>query len=139
MTKMVGPYSIRNLIQSTEYLLELTHSLNEEISSLEKTRDEVRLQQKEATKQGSLVKKMTTYMSEELERMESSNSNEKKNPPGTPQVLKNLEKLYGSRHAVNRKHVFERRQVSPGWLPAASSRVYLRTKANPQSHVCLRA
>lgn len=93
MTKMVGPYSIRNLIQSTEYLLQLTHSLNDEISSLEKTRDEVRQQQREATKQGSLVKKMTSYMSEELERMESSNSKEKKNPTGTPQVLKNLEKL----------------------------------------------
>lgn len=93
MTKMVGPYSIRNLIQSTQYLLELTHSLNDEISSLEKTRDEVRLQQKEATKQGLLVKKMTSYMSEELERIESSNSIEKKNPTATPQVLKNLEKL----------------------------------------------
>ena len=87
MTKMVGPYSISNLIQSTEYLLELTHSLNDEIQSLEKTRDEVSLQQKEATKQGLLVKKMTTYMSEELERLESSSS------AGTPQVLKNLEKL----------------------------------------------
>ena len=93
MTKMVGPYSIRNLIQSTEYLLNLTHSLNDEIESLEKTREDVRLQQKEATKQGLLVKKMTSYMSEELERMDSPNSKEKKNTVGTPQVLKNLDKL----------------------------------------------
>ena len=89
MTKMVGPYSIRNLIQSTEYLLELTLSLNEEIQSLEKTRDEVRLQQKEATKQGLLVKKMTNYMSEELERMELSNEENTE----SPQISKNIEKL----------------------------------------------
>ena len=89
MTKMVGPYSIRNLIQSTEYLLELTLSLNEEIQSLEKTRDEVRLEQKEATKQGLLVKKMTNYMSEELERMELS----KEENTESPQISKNIEKL----------------------------------------------
>ena len=89
MTKMVGPYSIRNLIQSTEYLLELTLSLNEEIQSLEKTRDDVRLQQKEATKQGLLVKKMTNYMSEELERMEISNEENTE----SPQISKNIEKL----------------------------------------------
>jgi hypothetical protein len=83
MTKMVGSYSIRNLIQSTEYLLKLTRSLNEEINNLETTRDEVRNQQKEATKQGLLVKKMTNYMSEELERMELSNSKEKNNSSGT--------------------------------------------------------
>jgi len=92
MTKMVGSYSIRNLIQSTEYLLEITRSLNDEIHNLEKSRDEVTNQQKEATKQGSLVKKMTTYMSEELERMESTNSKDKKNS-GTPKISKNIEKL----------------------------------------------
>jgi len=54
---MVGSYSIRNLIQSTEYLLELTRSLNDELNNLETTRNEVRNQQKEATKQGLLVKK----------------------------------------------------------------------------------
>ncbi len=70
MAKMVGSYSIRNLIQSAEYLLELTRSLNDEINNLETSRDEVRNQKKEATKQGLLVKKMTIYMSEELERME---------------------------------------------------------------------
>ncbi len=88
---MVGSYSIRNLIQSTEYLLEMTRSLNDEIHDLEKTRDEVRTQQKEATKQGLLVKKMTSYMSEELERIESSNSKEKNSK--TPEISKNLEKL----------------------------------------------
>ena len=90
MAKMVGNYSIRNLIQSTQYLLDLTRSLNDEIDSLEKTRDEVRLEQKEATKQGLLVKKMATYMTEELERMESSNT-EKKSSSG--KISKNIERL----------------------------------------------
>ncbi len=93
MTKMVGSYSIRNLIQSTEYLLKLTRSLNDEINNLEKTRDEVRNQQKEATKQGLLVKKMTNYMSEELERMELSNSKEKKNSSETSKFSKNIDKF----------------------------------------------
>ncbi len=90
---MVGSYSIRNLIQSTEYLLKLTRSLNDEINNLEKTRDEVRNQQKEATKQGLLVKKMTNYMSEELERMELSNSKEKKNSSETSKFSKNIDKF----------------------------------------------
>ena len=93
MTKMVGSYSIRNLIQSTEYLLDITRSLNDEIHNLEKSRDEVTNQQKEATKQGLLVKKMASYMSEELEKIESSNSNEKKNSSGTQKISKNIEKL----------------------------------------------
>ena len=90
---MVGSYSIRNLIQSTEYLLELTRSFNDEIDDLEKTRDEVGVQQKEATKQGLLVKKMTSYISEEIERLESSNSEQKKNSSNNPQFSKNVEKL----------------------------------------------
>ncbi len=93
MTKMVGSCSIRNLIQSTEYLLELTRSLNDEINNLETSRDEVRNQQKEATKQGLLVKKMTNYMSEELERIELSNSKEKKNSSETSKFSKNIDKL----------------------------------------------
>ncbi len=93
MTKMVGSYSIRNLIQSTEYLLEITRSLNDEIQNLEETRDEVRNRQKEATKQGLLVKKMTSYMSEELERIELENSKEKKNSSEKPEIPKNFEKL----------------------------------------------
>src|SRR3972149_2830720 len=36
MTKLVGSYSIRNLIQSTEFLLKITRSLNDEINNLEK-------------------------------------------------------------------------------------------------------
>jgi len=93
MTKMVGSYSIRNLIQSTEYLLEITRSLNDEIHDLEKSRDEVTSQQKEAAKQGLLVKKMTSYMSDELERMESTNSKDKKNSSDSPKISKNIEKL----------------------------------------------
>ena len=93
MTKLVGTYSIRNLIQSTEFLLGLTQSLSDEIDKLEKTREEVKHQQSEATQQGLLVKKMATYMSDELERMEITNSRDKKNPSESPIISKNLEKL----------------------------------------------
>ena len=93
MAKMVGTYSIRNLIQSAEYLLKLTRSLKDKINNLETTRDEVRNQQKEATKQGLLVKKMTNYMSEELERMELSNSKEKKNSSETSKFSGNIDKF----------------------------------------------
>jgi hypothetical protein len=93
MAKMVGTYSIRNLIQSAEYLLKLTRSLKDKINNLETTTEEVRNQQKEATKQGLLVKKMTNYMSEELERMELSNSQEKKNSSETSKFSKNIDKF----------------------------------------------
>ncbi len=93
MAKMVGSYSIQNLIQSTEYLLQLTRSLNDEINNFETTRDEVRNQQKVATKQGLLVQKMTNYMSEELERMELSNSKEKKNSSETSKFSGNIDKF----------------------------------------------
>ena len=93
MTKLVGSYSIRNLIQSTEFLLGLTQSLRDEIDLLEKTREEVKKQQSEATQQGLLVKKMTTYMSDELERMEITNSQDTNNSPESPRISKNLEKL----------------------------------------------
>lgn len=86
---MVGSYSIKNLIQSAEYLLGLTQSLSDDIYFLEKTRDEVKNEQKEATRQGLLVKKMTTYMSQELEQMESENIKEDKNS----KISKNIEKL----------------------------------------------
>ena len=93
MAKMVGSYSIQNLIQSTEYLLKLTRSLNDEINNFETTRDDVRNQQKVATKQGLLVQKMTNYMSEELERMELSNSKEKKNSSETSKFSENIDKF----------------------------------------------
>lgn len=96
MTKLVGSYSIRNLIQSTEFLLEITRSLNDDINDLEKIRDEVRYQQNEATKQGLLVKKMTSYMSEELARMELSNYENKTTSSVTPKISTNLEKLSGT-------------------------------------------
>lgn len=96
MTKLVGSYSIRNLIQSTEFLLKITRSLNDEINNLEKIRDEVRYQQNEATKQGLLVKKMTSYMSEELARMDRLNYENKKNSSVSPKISTNLEKLTGT-------------------------------------------
>jgi len=96
LTKLVGSYSIRNLIQSTEFLLTITRSLNDEINNLEKLRDEVKNQQNEATKQGLLVKKMTNYMSEELARMELSNYENKKNSSVSTKISTNLEKLTGT-------------------------------------------
>ena len=85
MTKLVGSYSIRNLIQSTEFLLDICKTLNEEITELEKNREDVRKQQKEATKQGLLVKKMTNFMSEELARIEKN--------PASEKIPTNIEKL----------------------------------------------
>jgi len=93
MAKMVSSYSIQNLIQSTEYLLKLTCSLRDEINNLETAREEVRNQQKVATKQGSLVKKMTNYMSEELERMELSYSNKKRNSSQTSELSNEIDKF----------------------------------------------
>ena len=93
MAKLVGSYSIRNLIQSTEFLLEITRTLNVEIIELEKNRDEVRKQQKEATKQGLLVKKMTSFMSEELARIEQKNSDINQNSSLSPKIPTNIEKL----------------------------------------------
>lgn len=92
MAKLVGSYSIRNLIQSAEFLLDITRTLNDEIIGLEKNRDEVRNQQKEATKQGILVKKMTSFMSEELARIEQKNS-ENNNTSPSLKIPSNIEKL----------------------------------------------
>ena len=77
---IVGSYSIKNLIQNEEFLLELTKTLREELDALDRARDEVKHQQKEAQKQGVMVKKMTNYMSEELGRLEIENSNEEISP-----------------------------------------------------------
>lgn len=90
MTKLVGSYSIRNLIQSAEYLLDITRTLNDEINELENNREEVRAQQKEATKQGLLVKKMATFMSEEIARIELNSENTK---TPSPKIPSNIEKL----------------------------------------------
>jgi len=91
MAKLVGSYSIRNLIQSTEFLLDITRTLNNEIIELEKNRDEVTNQQKEAIRQGLLVKKMTSFMSEELARIEQKNSDN--NSSLSPKIPTNIEKL----------------------------------------------
>lgn len=93
MTKLVGSYSIRNLIQSTEFLLKITYALNNDIINLEKIREEVKHQQNEATKQGLLVKKMTNYMGEELERMDKLNYENKKNSTNSPNIDTNLKKF----------------------------------------------
>ena len=91
MPTLVGSYSLRNLIQSLEFLLKLTRSLNDEINELEKAKANVKQEQNEAQKQGHLVKKMTNYMSEELVRLESASTKDE-NSLG-PNISKNLEKL----------------------------------------------
>lgn len=73
---LAGTYSLRNLIQNEEFLLDLTRTLRNEIIELEKEREEVETEQKEARKQGLFVEKMTNYMSDELERLESSSNND---------------------------------------------------------------
>jgi hypothetical protein len=93
MANLVGSYSIRNLIESTEYLLKITRTLNKEVIELEKNRDEVREQQKEATKQGVLVKKMANFMSDELSRIEQKNSGKNDNSPNSTKIPTNIEKL----------------------------------------------
>lgn len=92
MAKLVGSYSIQNLIQSTEFLLDITRTLNDDIIELQKNRDEVKIQQKEATKQGILVKKMASFMSEELARIEEKNSLDDKTSR-SQQIPSNIEKL----------------------------------------------
>lgn len=77
---IVGSYSIKNLIQNEEFLLELTKSLRKELEALDHARNEVKHQQKEAQKQGIMVKKMTNYMSEELGRLELEKSNKEFSP-----------------------------------------------------------
>ncbi len=84
---LIGNYSIRNLLQSEEFLLELTKIIKNELSELEKAKNDVKNQQDEAQKQGNLVKKMTNYLSEELARLETSNSN------SDHDISKNLLKL----------------------------------------------
>lgn len=87
---LAGTYSLRNLIQNEEFLLELTRTLRNEITELEKEREDVETEQKEARKQGLFVEKMTNYMSDELERLESS-SNDGKSENQT--ISTNLNKL----------------------------------------------
>ncbi len=67
---LLSSYSINNLIHAAESLLEITRTLNVEVISLQRLKDEVTQQQEEAHKQGQLVKKMTNYLSTELGRLE---------------------------------------------------------------------
>lgn len=70
---LVGSYSIKNLIQSEEFLIELSRTIQNELLELENAKNEVKEQQNEAQKQVHLVKKMTNYLTEELGRLELSN------------------------------------------------------------------
>ncbi len=85
---IVGTYSLLNLIQSEEFLLQISKSLKIQIEELKKARSEVNEEQKEAQKQGQLVKKMTNYMSEELGRLEMSWEKHKHENPKSPNLKK---------------------------------------------------
>ena len=67
---LLSPYSVNNLIHAAESLLEITRTLNVEVASLQRLKDDVIQEQQEAQKQGQLVKKMTNYLSNELGRLE---------------------------------------------------------------------
>jgi chromosome segregation ATPase len=84
---LLSLYSVNNLIHAAEFLLDLTKTLNEEISNLQKLKDEVMQQQQETHKQGQIVKKMTNYLSDELGRLEIQSDN------SAVLIGNNLEKL----------------------------------------------
>lgn len=67
---LFSSYSINNLIHAAESLLEITRTLNVEVISLQRLKDDVTEAQQEAHKQGQLVKKMTNYLSDDLGRLE---------------------------------------------------------------------
>ena len=67
---LLSSYSVNNLIHAAESLLEITRTLNVEVTSLQRLKDDVIQEQQEAQKQGQIVKKMTNYLSNELGRLE---------------------------------------------------------------------
>lgn len=67
---MLSSYSVNNLAHAAEFMLNLTKTLDHELNTLQKLKDEVSEQQQEAHKEGQLVKKMTNYLSDELGRLE---------------------------------------------------------------------
>ena len=67
---MLSSYSVNNLAHAAEFLLNLAKTLDYELNTLQKLKDEVSYQQQEAHKEGQLVKKMTNYLSDELGRLE---------------------------------------------------------------------
>lgn len=87
---LLSSYSINNLIHATESLLEITRTLNNEITSLQRLKDDVVQEQQEAHKQGQLVKKMTNYLSDELGRLELETD---KIDNSSLSINNNLEKL----------------------------------------------
>lgn len=67
---LLSSYSVNNLIHATEYLLEITRTLNVEVIGLQRLKEDVMQEQQEAHKQGQMVKKMTNYLSDEIGRLE---------------------------------------------------------------------
>src|SRR3990170_2161029 len=98
MTKLVGSYSIRNLIQRTEFieggdeeslkatdtslsielkqyesfLLTLTTTLNEKIASLEKIASRINAEKRESEQQKLLLKEMVELFNDEIEDLEQT-------------------------------------------------------------------
>lgn len=67
---MLSSYSVNNLAHAAEFLLNLAKTLDHELNSLQKLKNEVTEQQQEAHREGQLAKKMTNYLSDELGRLE---------------------------------------------------------------------
>ncbi len=67
---ILSAYSVNNLIHAAESLLDTTKSLNLEIMSLQQLKDEVIAQQQQTQRQGQLVKKTVSLLSQELTRLE---------------------------------------------------------------------
>lgn len=84
---LLSPYYVNNLLRVSESLLEISKTLNSEISTLQNLKDDVRQQQEETHRQSQMVKRMTDYLSDELGRLETDDKFH------SVSISKNLDKL----------------------------------------------
>lgn len=84
---LLSPYYVNNLLRVSESLLEISKTLNSEISTLQNLKDDVRQQQQETHRQSQMVKRMTDYLSDELGRLETDDKFH------SVSISKNLDKL----------------------------------------------
>lgn len=84
---LLSPYYVNNLLRVSESLLEISRTLNSEISALQSLKDDVKQQQQETHRQSQMVKRMTDYLSDELGRLETDKKFH------SVSISKNLDKL----------------------------------------------
>lgn len=84
---LLSPYYVNNLLRVSESLLEISRTLNSEISALQSLKDDVKQQQQETHRQSQMVKRMTDYLSDELGRLETDEKFH------SISITKNLDKL----------------------------------------------